>query len=248
MIRRNPIAAATRSDLYSGEIAYTDAALGKLLEALRADKLFDGSAIAVMGDHGEALGEHGERGHGVFLYDPTIHVPLLLKLPNGRSAGMRVRSLAGLVDVMPTLLASAGISPPAAMQGKSLLGRLNGKTGDEPAYAETDYPRKAFGWSPLRSVRTGKYLFVEAPRKELYDQSSDQSEDNNLAGTATAVCGTLESRITGISTAHCEHPAPTKCGHRSGSSAEIECAGICCFERHCGKRWRCWGYRSERQD
>jgi choline-sulfatase len=183
------------SDLYNGEIAYTDAALGKLLEALKADKLFDGAAIAVMGDHGEALGEHGERGHGVFLYDSTIHVPLVLKLPANRSAGKRVESRASLVDVMPTLLASAGISPPAAMQGRSLLGRLSSDVNDEQTYAETDYPHKAFGWSSLRSLRSGKYLFVEAPRKELYDEASDPGEEHNLAGNATAVSGTLEGKL-----------------------------------------------------
>jgi tetratricopeptide (TPR) repeat protein len=96
---------------------------------------------------------------------------------------------------MPTLLASAGISTPAAMQGKSLLGRLNRDTDDEAAYAETDYPHKAFGWSPLRSLRSGKYLFVEAPRKELYDESSDPNEDHNLAATASAVSGTLEGKL-----------------------------------------------------
>ena len=137
----------------------------------------------------------GSEGMGYFSYDSTIHVPLLLKLPSNRSAGKRVESRASLVDVMPTLLASAGMSPPAAMQGKSLLGRLNGDANDEPAYAETDYPRKAFGWSSLRSLRTGKYLFVEAPRKELYDQSSDPGEAKNLAGDAAAVSGTLESKL-----------------------------------------------------
>jgi len=183
------------SDLYSGEIAYTDSAVGKLLDQLRADKLFDAAAIAMMADHGEALGEHGERGHGVFLYEPTIHVPLLIKLPANRAGGKRVESQASLVDVMPTLLELSGISKPAAMQGKSLLTRLSGNGEDEPAYSETDYPHKAFGWSSLRSLRTGKYLFVQAPRNELYDRSNDPAEEHNLSTSTAAVSGTLESKL-----------------------------------------------------
>ena len=190
-----PFRSRYSSDLYSGEIAYTDSALGKLLDDLRAQKLFDDSVIAVMSDHGEALGEHGERGHGVFLYEPTIHVPLLLKMPRDRSAGKHVDSRVSLVDVMPTILQAAGLAVPAAMQGKSLLPRLDNKTEDEPAYAETDYPHKAFGWSSLRSLRTGKYVFIDAPKKELYDEASDPAEERNLNSSAAAVSGTLGSKL-----------------------------------------------------
>src|SRR5581483_8467775 len=187
-----PFRSRYSSDLYGGEIAYTDSALGKFLDQLRADKLFDSSVIAVMGDHGEALGEHGERGHGVFLYEPTIHVPLLVKLPGNSSAGKRIDSIASLVDVMPTLLKIAGIGAPAAMQGHPLSDRDAGF--EDAAYSETDYPHKAFGWSSLRSLRTGKYLFVDAPKKELYDHSNDKAEEHNLAGHA-AVTGTLELKL-----------------------------------------------------
>ena len=125
--------------------------------------------IAVMADHGEALGEHGESTHGIFLYDETIHVPLLFKLPAGKSAGKRVESRAGLVDVMPTVLQEVGIAIPPKMQGKSLLSALKPQTTatveDRPAYAETDYPHRAFGWSSLRALRTGKYLYIKAPER-----------------------------------------------------------------------------------
>ena len=86
---------------YDGEIAYVDAAVGKLLSWLRLRGLYDGALIAVMADHGEALGEHGETTHGIFLYDETIRVPLVFKLPRERSAGKRIESRAGLVDVLP---------------------------------------------------------------------------------------------------------------------------------------------------
>jgi arylsulfatase A-like enzyme/Flp pilus assembly protein TadD len=200
---------------YDGEIAYVDAAVGKLLSWLRLRGLYDGALIAVMADHGEALGDHGETTHGIFLYDETIRVPLLFKLPRERSAGKRIESRAGLVDVLPTILQEVGIAIPHDVQGESLLSMLKpttlkpaaaGRAGaanskatetapDRPAYAESDYPHRTFGWSSLRALRTGKYLFVEAPRKELYDQSADPKAEHNLSPTSVAVTNTLASQL-----------------------------------------------------
>jgi choline-sulfatase len=184
---------------YDGEIAYVDAAVGKFLSWLRLRGLFDGALIAVMADHGEALGDHGETTHGIFLYDETIHVPLLFKLPQGRSAGVRVDRRAGLVDVLPTMLQATGIAVPREVQGESLLSFLSmlkpATAQDRPAYAESDYPHRTFGWSSLRSLRTGKYLFIEAPRKELYDESGDPKAERNLSGTSVAVTNTLTSQL-----------------------------------------------------
>jgi tetratricopeptide (TPR) repeat protein len=164
--------------------------------------------IAVMADHGESLGAHGEESHGFFLYDETIHVPLLFKLPGERSAGERIENRVGLVDVLPTILQAVGIAVPPEVQGESLLGMTKpapaGKGGAEPApeisrdrplYAETDYGHSAFGWSSLRSLRTGKYLFIEAPRRELYDQGADPKAEHNLAPASKAVADTLEDRL-----------------------------------------------------
>src|SRR5207244_6872474 len=97
-------------------IAYTDAAIGKLIAGLKASGLYGNSIVAVMSDHGEAFGEHGERHHGIFLYDETIHVPLLIKLPVERSRGTRVDARVRLVDVAPTILRALNITVPAAMQ------------------------------------------------------------------------------------------------------------------------------------
>lgn len=187
---------------YDGEIAYADACVGKLLDALHQHGLYDETMIAVMADHGESLGAHGESTHGVFLYDETLHVPLLIKLPLNRWAGRRSETRAGLVDVAPTLLAAAGLKPPAEMQGQSLLEFVqaapdaNASTSpDRPAYAETDYPHRAFGWSSLRALRSGKYLFIQAPARELYNQSSDPEATHNLAGSSQAVTDTLASQL-----------------------------------------------------
>jgi choline-sulfatase len=192
---------------YNGEIAYLDSAVGTLLTHLRQRGLYQGALIAVMADHGEALGEHGEATHGIFLYDETIRVPLLIKLPGERAAGKRIESRVGLVDVLPTILQASGVPVPQEIQGQSLLALLKpvpaGKaaskdpalTLDRPAYAETDYPHRTFGWSPLRSLRTGKYLYVEAPHRELYDPSADPKEEHNLSATSAAVSDTLSSQL-----------------------------------------------------
>jgi len=183
---------------YDGEIAYADASVGKLLAALRALNLYDGALIAVMADHGESLGAHGENTHGVFLYDETIHVPLVLKLPGNRSAGKRIETRVSLVDVAPTVLRSVGMNVPAEMQGTSLLTTIPGPPSfkppvdeDRPSYAETDYPHRAFGWSVLRALRKGKYLYIRAPQTELYDQTVDPAAEHNLSGTSKAVSDTL---------------------------------------------------------
>ena len=183
---------------YNGEIAYADSAVGRLLNVLRAKGLYDSALLAIMADHGEALGEHGESTHGVFLYDETIHVPLLLKLPGERAAGKKIEARVGLVDVAPTILQEAGIQIPSAIQGRSLLAMIKAATAtkeDRPAYAETDYPHRAFGWSSLRALRSGKYLYIQAPQKELYDQSNDPKAAHNLSTTAKAVTETLTEQL-----------------------------------------------------
>ncbi len=199
-----PYKSRYKSALYDGEIAYVDSAVGKLLSQLRRRGRYENSVIAVMADHGEALGDHGEDTHGMFLYDETIQVPLLFKLPGERSAGERIEKRVGLVDVLPTILRAVGIAVPEEVQGESLLGMMKAApagmggggpatetSAERPAYAETDYPNSSFGWSSLRSLRTGKYLFVEAPRRELYDQAADPKAERNLAPASKAVADTL---------------------------------------------------------
>lgn len=195
---------------YDGEIAYVDSALGKFFSALKAAGLYDSVVIAIVADHGEAFGEHGEESHGFFLYDETVHVPLVLKAPASQNASATVDSMVGLVDIAPTLLREVGLEVPPAMQGVSLLPLIASakiaaaKAGGpgEPAdrkervsYAETDYPNSAYGWSWLRSLRTGKFLYVDAPKRELYDESTDPKATHNLADARSAVADTLQAQL-----------------------------------------------------
>lgn len=177
---------------YDGEVASTDAAVGQLLDGLRVKKLLDDTLVVVAADHGESLGEHGESTHGVFLYDATIRVPLVVKFPRGQASGLRVSARVGLVDVAPTILQAAGVPAPSAVQGLSLHDlATSAKPTDRPAYSQTDYPSRAFGWSSLAAWRVDQFLFVEAPRRELYALDKDPSAARNIAGERTAVTGRI---------------------------------------------------------
>jgi arylsulfatase A-like enzyme/Flp pilus assembly protein TadD len=179
---------------YNAAVASADAAAGKLIALLRTRKLYDDALVVVASDHGRGLGGHGEETHGVFLYDETIHVPLLLKLPQNPSAGKLVSTRASLVDVAPTVLAIAGVPVPSQMQGQSLL-RISKANADQPVYAVSDFPQRAFGWSPLESWRAGKYLYIKAPRPELYDLSADPGATRNLAQTSKATLETIAGQL-----------------------------------------------------
>jgi arylsulfatase A-like enzyme/Flp pilus assembly protein TadD len=208
---------------YDGEIAYVDAQVGKFLGELRSHGLYDSAVIAVMADHGEALGDHGEDFHGFFLYDETIRVPLLIKLPGTptpldaavkRAPLKQIDSRVGLVDVLPTILQAAGLAVPKEVQGESLLtlivtttltptanpsssatAAVSHETPDRPMYAESEYGHRAYGWSSLHALRTGKYLYIEAPRRELYDQTADPAATHNLSSTSAAVTSTLAANL-----------------------------------------------------
>ena len=190
---------------YNGCIAYVDATVGKLLDYLRNQGLYDNALIAVAADHGESLGDHGELTHSIFLYDATIHVPLLLKLPRNRFAGQRVDAAASLVDLAPTLLEVLRQTPPSAMQGRSLLPLIgNPHPGDRPSLATGDHSERSFGWSALVSLRVGHQLYVHAPSPELYDLASDPGAKTNLylgnRVTAARLAIQLDSFVKRIST------------------------------------------------
>jgi choline-sulfatase len=193
--------AHTSSASYNSALAAADAAVGKLIGALQQHKLYANTAVVVVADHGQSLGAHGEDASGIFLYDETIHVPLLIKLPQGQNAAKpvstRVAAKVRLVDIAPTLLEIAAIPVPSQMPGQSLLriARAGGGGSDQPAYSRADLPQRGFGWSLLESWRAGKYLYIRAPKPELYDLTADPGAARNLAQSSKATLDTLAAQL-----------------------------------------------------
>jgi arylsulfatase A-like enzyme/Tfp pilus assembly protein PilF len=166
--------------LYDGEVAYTDAVVGRLITWLRGAGLYERTLIVVVGDHGESLGEHGESTHTFFIYDATTHVPLVVRTPWGDRG--RSRAQVSTVDLMPTVLDLVGLAPQPDVDGRSLARVLLDPAADpgHVAYSETYFPRYHFGWQHLRALRDGKHKFIEAPRPELYDLARDPREATNV--------------------------------------------------------------------
>jgi len=174
-----PYSEIYKDRLYDGEVAYADSALGRFLAYLKKQGWYDGALIVVVGDHGEGLGEHHEDTHGIFLYDSTTHVPLLVKLPNNREAGKEVEAQVRTTDIVPTILELVGSPPLEKLDGESLKPLFAGTEATyRTVFGQTDYTLR-FGWAPLRSVRKEGFKFIEAPKPELYDLRSDSGELRN---------------------------------------------------------------------
>lgn len=184
------------SAAYNAALTAQDAAIGRLVAGLRQLKLEANTAILIAASHGESLGAHGEETHGIFLYDETIHVPLLVRLPGAKPAAKHVATKVRLVDIAPTLLEIAGVSVPSQMQGQSLL-RIARATSaaDQPVYSRSDLPQRGFGWSPLESWRASKYLYIRAPKPELYDLAADPGATRNLAQSSKATLDTMAAQL-----------------------------------------------------
>ncbi len=193
---------------YNGEIAWTDALVGRLVDGLAERGLAERTVVMVLADHGESLGEHGETGHGFFLYEPTTRIPFLLAAPYSRLAGVREPSVVRSLDLLPTALDLLGLADatPVGLEGQSLVPRLapNPATAKTPnevvrsGYSEAFYSRFHYGWSELRAVRTERWHFIEAPRPELYDLDADPGETVNLATTERRVVADLRRALAGV--------------------------------------------------
>jgi len=194
-----PYLSRHKNSPYDGEIEFTDANVGTLFDWLRRNGFYGNTLIVVAGDHGESLGEHGESMHGFFIYNATLHVPLIVKFPRGNNAGRVVAESVSLVDIFPTVLQILGVSDPvtAKVQGRGLLSVILGKAaGYRPEiYAETYYPRLQFGWSELQALITETDKFVLAPKQELYDYRIDFPESRNLASEKSVVANQLRDRL-----------------------------------------------------
>jgi arylsulfatase A-like enzyme/tetratricopeptide (TPR) repeat protein len=183
---------------YDGEVAYTDWLIGEFRRALEERGLLEDSLVILTSDHGEGLGDHGEGQHGFFIYDSTIHVSLIMRLPRGSNGGMVMDTAVSHVDIFPTVLETVGLYAPKRVDGSSLLPLIGGKDfdRDRAVYSESLYPLLHYGWAPLRSLRTGNVKLISAPRPELFDVASDPKELQNLSRKRPAVVTTLDQRLS----------------------------------------------------
>ncbi|MGO9241041.1 MAG: sulfatase-like hydrolase/transferase [Bryobacteraceae bacterium] len=191
----SPFREQYKDRLYDGEIAYADHELGRLMENLWRKSPPEKTLVAVLSDHGESLGEHGEFSHGVFLYDSTLRIAFLLSGP-GVPPGLRVPQQARTIDLLPTILELLGAPAPAGIEGASLVPLFSGRdAATAVSYAETLYPKINLGWAELRAIRTNQWKYIRAPRPELYDLSRDPGETNNVLAEHPSEVRKLEARL-----------------------------------------------------
>jgi arylsulfatase A-like enzyme len=176
---------------YDAEIAYSDRVIGWLLDGYRELGLAEEAVIVFTSDHGESLGEHGEMTHGVFLYDSTLRVPLIIRLP-GRAGGGKITGQVSLMDLLPTLAGPMAFPIPDGLDGRDLGPLLEGGELDPaPAYSETLLPLENHGWFAQRGLRTERWKLISGPTTEIYDLEADPGEENDLAASEAGRAGEL---------------------------------------------------------
>jgi choline-sulfatase len=182
---------------YDGEIAYMDHWVGRLLDAVAEHENGRPTLVVIVGDHGEGLGEHGEQTHGLFVYDSTLRVPLLMRFPGQIPAGAVVPDLVTTVAILPTVLDLLGVPAPSGLEASSLVPLLRGSSGaDTPGiFLETLLPKNLFGWTPIEGVRTARFKYIESPKPELYDLERDPKELSNLAAERSGEAASLGDRL-----------------------------------------------------
>jgi choline-sulfatase len=216
---------------YDAELAYVDRVLGDFLANLDRRGLLEKALIVFTSDHGEGLGQHGESSHGYFVYQTTLHVPLIIHWPAGSKPAARVDDPVSLLDVAPTILDAIGIPRPNEMRGRSLLT----PKPEEEVYSESTYARNHFGCATLRTIRSGRIKYIQAPKPELYDLATDPDEAHNLYDQQRPKANSLAQKIAAIRSRSPQarpgdSPSPTpetiralrSLGYLSGSRSRIE--------------------------
>ena len=192
-----PFREAFAHDAYDGEIAFADAAVAATLDAFARAGRLERTLVAVIADHGESLGDHGEETHSMLLYEGAIRVPFLLSSPGLVPPGRVVEQNVRAVDLAPTVLDLMGAAPLPRTDGRSLRALIEGGTGEAPpgAYSETLLPQLYMNWAPLRSLRDGRFKLIDAPHPELYDLLRDPGEETNLFDERPEVVRALRTAL-----------------------------------------------------
>jgi arylsulfatase A-like enzyme/Flp pilus assembly protein TadD len=218
-----PYGARFAAQPYNGEVAYADAQLGRLLAYLRDQGLLDRTLVVVTADHGEGLGDHGEDEHLLFVYDSTLRVPLLMRLPGKLPAAARVRGQFRSVDLVPTILELLG-RPAVPTSGASRAAVLaaGGVIPPNESYAESLYGSLHFGWAPLRALRAEGWKYIDAPRAELYRVAEDPREAQNRMGDRAPVANAMRLRLTALDSGV---PRPPPAAVDSGAAERLAALG-----------------------
>lgn len=166
--------------LYDGEISFVDNLIGRIHDFLVQKNLLSTTLVILTADHGESLGQHEESGHGFFIYDATVHIPLIILMPG--ETPRRIPNQVRIIDLHATICDAVKVPPSSEGQGVSLLPLIRGQTLSENlvAYSESYYPRFHYGWSELKAIRTNEYKYIQAPDQEFYRMTEDPHEKNNL--------------------------------------------------------------------
>ena len=184
---------------YDAAIEFEDQQLSRFLDALKSKSPTAKTLIILLSDHGEGLGQHGEIEHGVFLYDSTVRIAWIMTGP-GIPSGVRIQQQARAIDVLPTLLELLGEKSSSLIQGTSMVPAFSGVTVPSGySYEETLYPKINMGWSELRGIHTTHWMYVRAPKPELYDLDKDPGELKNVIVAHPNEYRDLEAQLRSLS-------------------------------------------------
>lgn len=182
---------------YDAEIAQADEGVGAIIDCLRGMNCLDSTFVVLTADHGESLGEHGEKTHAIFVYDATVHVPLLLRYPSLFPKGRKYEGPVRCVDIFPTVLSGLQIAEVPRCQGANLVSPLKGEAllPELPQYSESLLSEVGFGMAPLYAVRVHGKKYIRAPKPEFYDLVKDPREQSNLFSGQTVETGELDATL-----------------------------------------------------
>jgi len=234
---RAPEPYASQHQPYDAEVAYADAMVGRLIAGLPQGVL-DRTAIMVAADHGESLGEHGERSHGVFIYDVTMRVPWIIRTPGLRHAVSD--DLVRLIDLAPTMLDLVGVAGPPEFEGRSLVASIGGRAHDmPPAYLEAMDANLTRNWAPLTGLVSATYKLIDVPIPELYDLASDGKETTNLFSREPDRARTLSVLLQGvIASFHARGTAAEKTTLNAEARRRLQALGyVAATADHAGRRY-----------
>jgi len=240
---------------YDAQLQYVDQVMGRFQQDLMRSGWWEKSLVVVISDHGEGLGDHQETDHGYYIYESTLHVPLIFhwpqtpetqksKLETGKSRRVssfefpvssfkeRADAPVGLIDVAPTILDYLRFPAPASFEGHSQLGTLKAEAPGTPhaVYSESLYAHDAFHWAPLRALRMGKYKYIQSPKAELYDLDADPHEHTNLLRKNAAVAGELQNELAKMLTRYAPSQRAAAASLSSETLAQLESLGYLAAE------------------